>query len=58
MKNQITINTIFAALFFALFVAALVGIFRGAWWHIGTAAISYTMFAALRKETKQCRAED
>lgn len=58
MKTQITINTIFAALFFALFVAALVGVFRGAWWHIGTAVISYTIFAALRKEIKQCRAED
>lgn len=58
MKTQITINTIFAALFFALFIAALVGIFGGAWWHIGTAAISYTIFAALRKEIKQCRAED
>lgn len=58
MKTQITINTIFAALFFALFVAALVGVFRGALWHIGTAAICYTIFAALRKEIKQCRAED
>ena len=58
MKTQITINTIFAALFFALFFAALVGIFGGAWWHIGTAAICYTVFAALRKEIKQCRAED
>ena len=58
MKTQITINTIFAALFFALFVAALVGIFGGAWWHIGTAAICYIIFAALRKEIQQCRAED
>jgi K+ transporter len=58
MRTQITIDTIFAVLFFALFVAALVGIFGGAWWHIGTAAISYTIFAALRKEIKQCRAED
>ena len=58
MKTQITIDTIFAALFFALFVAALVGIFGGAWWHIGTAVICYTIFAALRKEIKQCRAED
>lgn len=58
MKTQITIDTIFAVLFFALFVVALVGIFRGAWWHIGTAAISYTIFAELRKEIKQCRAEN
>ena len=58
MKTQIIIDTIFAALFFAVFVAALVGIFCGAWWHIGTAAISYTIFATLRKEIKQCRAED
>lgn len=58
MKTQITINTIFAALFFVLFVVALVGIFRGAWWHIGTAAISYTIFTALRKEIQQCREED
>ena len=58
MKTQITINTIFAVLFFALFVVALVGIFRGAWWNIGTAAICYTIFKTLRKETKQCRAED
>ena len=59
MKTQITIDTIFAALFFALFVAALVGIFRGAWWHIGTAAIAWLMFIILfGKETKQCRAED
>lgn len=58
MKTQITIDTIFAAFFFVLFFAALVGIFHGAWWHIGTAAISYTIFAALRKEIKQCRAED
>ena len=58
MKTQITINTIFAVLFFALFVAALVCIFLGAWWHIGTAAINYTIFKALRKEIKQCRAED
>ena len=57
MKIQITINTIFAALSFVLFVAALVGIFGGAWWHIGTAAICYTVFAALRKEIKKCRAE-
>ena len=58
MKTQITINTIFAALFFALFVAALVGVFRGAWWHIGMAAICYTIFATLRKEIKRCREED
>ena len=58
IKTQITIDTIFAVLFFALFVVALVGIFGGAWWHIGTAAISYTIFAALRKEIKQCRAKD
>ena len=58
MKTQITINIILAVLFFALFVAALVGIFRGAWWHIGTATICYTIFKALRKEIKQCRAED
>ena len=58
MKTHITINTIFAALFFALFVAALVGVIRGAWWHIGTAAISYTIFVALRKEIKKCREED
>lgn len=58
MKTQIIINTIFAALFFALFVVALVGIFRGAWWHIGTATISYIIFAVLRKEIKQCREED
>lgn len=58
MKIQITINTIFAVLFFVLFVAALFGVFRGAWWHVGTAVISYTIFATLRKEIKQCRAED
>ena len=58
MKTQITIDVFFAVLFFALFVVALVGIFRGAWWHIGTAAISYTIFAALRKEIKQCREEN
>ena len=58
MKTQITINTIFTALFFALFIAALFGVFSGAWWHIGTAAISYTIFKALRKEIKKCREED
>ena len=58
MKTQITIDTIFAVLFFVLFVAALVGIFRGAWWHIGTAAISYTIFKALRKDIQSCREED
>lgn len=58
MRTQILINTIFAALFFALFFAALFGIFGGAWWHIGTAVICYTIFAALRKEIKQCRAEN
>lgn len=58
MKTQIIFDTVFAFFFFALFVAVLVGVFRGAWWHIGTAAISYTIFAALRKEIKQCRAED
>ena len=58
MKTQITLDIIFAVLFLALFVAALVGIFGGAWWHIGTAAICYTIFAVLRKEIKQCRAED
>ena len=59
MKTQITINIIFAVLFFALFVAALVGIFGGAWWHIGTAAIAWLMIIILfGKETKQCRAED
>ena len=58
MKTQITIDIIFEVLFFALFVAALIGIFRGAWWHIGTAAISYTIFKILRKEIRQCRAED
>ena len=58
MKTQIKIDAIFAFFFFALFVIALVGIFRGAWWHIGTAAISYTIFKALRKEIKQCREED
>ena len=52
MKTQITIDIIFAVLFFALFIAALVGIIRGAWWHIGTAVISYIIFSALRKETK------
>lgn len=58
MKTQITINAIFAVFFFALFVAALVGVIRGAWWHTGTAAISYTIFAALRKENKSCQDED
>lgn len=58
MKTQITIDTIFAVLFFALFVVALVGIFRGAWWHIGTAAISYTVFKALRKDIQSCQEED
>lgn len=58
MKTQITIDIIFAVLFFALFVAALVGIFRGAWWHIGTAVICHTIFKALRKEIKQCREEN
>ena len=58
MKIQITNDVFFAVLFFALFVVALVGIFRGAWWHIGTAAISYIIFKALRKEIKQCREED
>ena len=58
MKTQIIIDTIFAALFFAVFVAALVGIFCGAWWHIGTAAISYTIFAALRKDSKPCQDDD
>lgn len=58
MKTQITIDVFFAVLFFVLFGVALVGVFRGAWWHIGTAAISYTIFAALRKEIKQCREED
>lgn len=58
MKTQITIDIIFAVLFFAVFIAELVGIFGGAWWHIGTAAICYTIFAALRKEIKQCREED
>lgn len=58
MKTQIAIDIIFAILFLALFVAALVGIFRGAWWHIGTAVISWTLFNALRKEIKQCLAEN
>lgn len=58
MKTQIIIDVFFAVLFFVLFMVALVGVFRGAWWHIGTAAISYTIFAALRKEIKQCREED
>ena len=58
MKTQITINTIFAVLFFALFVAALVGVICGVWWHIGTAAICFTIFAALRKENKPCQDED
>lgn len=57
-KILITIDTIFAILFFVLFVAALVGIFRGAWWHIGTAAICYIIFTMLRKEVKQCQDED
>ena len=58
MKTQIIIDTIFAFLFFALFVAALVGVICGAWWHIGTAAISYIIFKALRKENKPCQDED
>ena len=55
MKTQITIDTIFTTIFFALFVASLVAVFRGAWWHIGTAAICYTVFKALRKEVKSCQ---
>jgi hypothetical protein len=58
MKIKITINIIFAVLFFALFVAALVGIFGGAWWHIGTAAIAWFMFILFGKEIRKCRAED
>ena len=58
MKTQITIDIIFAVLFFALFVAAQVGIFRGAWWHIGTAAICLTMLVFIFKNIKQCRAKD
>lgn len=58
MKTQIIIDIFFAVLFFALFVATLFGIFGDAWWHIGTAAICYTIFKALRKEINQCRAED
>lgn len=58
MKIKITINTIFAVFFFALFVAALVGIFGGAWWHIGNAAIAWLMFILFGKEIRKCRAED
>ena len=58
MKTQVTINTIFAVLFFALFIAGVVAIFGGAWWHIGTAVIGWTIFKALWKEEKQCRAKD
>lgn len=61
MKTQITIDIVLAVLFFALFVVALVGIVCGAWWHIGTTVICYTIFAALRKERKeikQCHEED
>lgn len=58
MKTQITLDIIFAVLFFVLFVAALVGIFGGAWWHIGTTAISYTFFKALRKDIQSCQEED
>ena len=58
MKTQITIDILFAVLFFALFVAALVGIFGGAWWHIGTAAICYTVYRALINEIQSCREED
>lgn len=58
MKIQIKIDCVFAVLFFALFVAALVGIFGGAWWHIGTAAICYAVVKALRKDIKLCREED
>ena len=57
-KKKRLFDIFFATLFLALFVAALVGIFRGAWWHIGTAVISWTLFNALRKEIKQCLAEN
>lgn len=58
MKTQITIDIIFAVLFLALFVAALVGIFGGAWWHISTAAICFTMLVFILKDIKKCREED
>lgn len=58
MKTQIILDIIFAVLFFVLFVAVLVGILGGAWWHIGTAVICHTIFKALRKEIKQCLAEN
>ena len=59
MKTQITIDTIFAVLFFVLFVASLVSVvLHGAWWHIGTAVICYIIFEAFRKEIKKCREED
>jgi len=58
MKTEIIINTIFAVLFFALFVVTLVGIICGAWWHIGTAAVAWLMFILFGKEIRKCRAED
>ena len=58
MKTQIIIDIIFAVLFFALFVVALVGVARGAWWHVGTAVVCFAMFAIFRKELKKCRDED
>lgn len=58
MKTKILIDIIFAVLFFALFVVALVGVARGAWWHVVTAAINFATFIVLRKEIKQCQDED
>lgn len=58
MKTEIVINTIFAVLFFTLFVFAVVGIIIGKWWHVSTAAIAYFMFKLSCKEIKQCQDED
>lgn len=58
MKTQIIIDIIFAVLFFALFIVALVGVARGAWWHVGTAVINCVTFIVLRKEIKRCQDED
>lgn len=54
MKNTILFDKVCIALFAALGIAALCGVFfAGAWWHIGTALICFAVAKAAKSEVDE-----
>lgn len=54
----LTFEGIFSLIFFIIFVAAIVCIVSGAWWHVPTALLSFTFTYLLLREAKKLSYKD